>query len=332
MKILVIGGTRFLGRHFVEAALKNNHEVTVFHRGQTNVGLFDSVEEILGDRDGGTDRLKGREWDAVVDTCGYVPRVVRQSVETLAGTTANYTFISSISVYKDFPEAGMDETTPVDVLPEDEAGSEDVSKYYGPLKALCEYEVTRGFGERALIVRPGLIVGPNDPTDRFTYWPARFDQGGDALVPGDAERLIQFIDVRDLASFTLALVEQRAGGVYHATGLPVSMAELVEACQAVSVHAAAPVWVEESFLEGTDVQPWMELPLWIGPAANWPGFMEVSVAKALERGLTCRSTLETVGDTLSWVKTGRGDREWKAGLRPEKERELLNAWRARQSS
>lgn len=329
MKILVIGGTRFLGRHFVEAALSHEHEVTLFHRGQTNEGLFPGVEEVLGDRDGQIDRLGDRTFDAVVDTCGYVPRVVRQSVEALKDHAGQYTFISSISVYPDFPTAGMDESTAVDVLPENDLDSEDVSKYYGPLKALCEAEVVQGFGEHALIVRPGLIVGPHDPTDRFTYWPHRVAAGGEVLVPGEESRRVQFIDVRDLALFTLSLIEQRASGIYHATGQPIPMAELVSTAAKYADVSANPIWVNEAFLREQGVQPWIELPLWIGEAANWPGFMEVSIDKAIKHGLKLRPLTNTIADTLQWVKTERTDEPWKAGMKQERERELLRAYRER---
>ena len=326
MRILVIGGTKFLGRHFVEAALENHHEVTIFHRGQTNTGLFPHVEEILGDRDGQTSLLTARTWDAVVDTCGYVPRVVKQSVETLKALAKQYTFISSISVYPGFPKSGMDESSTVDVLPEEDADSEDISKYYGPLKALCEQEVTQAFGSHALIIRPGLIVGPNDPTDRFTYWPHRMAEGGEVLVPGDFSRPVQFIDVRDLARFTLHLIEQEASGIYHATGHPLPFSQLLDVCQAVSERDATLVSVDETFLAQQGVQPWIELPLWIGEAAGWPGFMEVSVEKATTHGLQLRPLVETVRDTLAWSDNRPSDTEWKAGMKPDRERELLATW------
>lgn len=331
MKILVIGGTRFLGRHFVDAALQNHHEVTIFHRGETNAGLFPEVEEILGDRDGQTSLLTGRTWDAVVDTCGYVPRVVRQSVANLKASAGQYAFISSISVYPEFPRAGMDESAAVDSLPDDDGESEDVSKYYGPLKALCEDEVKQRFDGQALIIRPGLIVGPHDPTDRFTYWPHRIAQGGEVLVPGDPNRVVQFIDVRDLARFTLHLIEQGTSGVYHATGHPLPFSQLIFACQAVSGSPSQLVWVSEDFLFEQGVQPWIELPLWIGEAANWPGFMEVSVQRAKAHGLKLRTVTDTVRDTLAWVDQRPHDTKWQAGFTPERERELLTAWKSSRS-
>lgn len=332
MKLLILGGTKFLGRHLVDIALLRGHEVSIFHRGQTNPDLFAHVESLHGDRDGDLSALAGKQWDAVIDTSGYVPRIVQQSVDVLKSVAPHYTFISSISVYPDFPYAGLDETYRVDQLPADAKDSEDRVKYYGPLKALCEQVVEAGYGEQALIVRPGLIVGPHDPSDRFTYWVNRFAKGGDVLVPGTADRIVEFIDVRDLAAWTLDMVEAREHGVYNATGLvpPVTMGELVATCIEAAARrgvTVAPVWVDEPFLKAHEVGDWVELPLWISEQAGWPGFMEVSVQRALDKGLRFRPIQATVEDTLAW-DAQRPQEPFRAGLDADKEKELLHTWKA----
>src|SRR5688572_29497367 len=197
MRLLVLGGTKFLGRAVVEAAVARGHEPTLFHRGLTNPGLFPDLEHLRGDRDGGLAALQGRTWDAVIDPSGYVPRIVRASAELLADAVEHYTFISSISVYPSFPTPGMDESSPVGTL--EDPTVEDVPAHYGPLKALCEQAAEAAMPGRVFHVRAGLIVGPNDPSDRFTYWPVRVAKGGDVLAPGSPERPVQIIDVRDLA-------------------------------------------------------------------------------------------------------------------------------------
>lgn len=230
MKILVLGGTVFLGRHLVEAARSRGHKVTIFHRGRTNPGLFSSVEVLLGDRGGAMDALSGREWDAVLDTSGFVPRVVRASARKLAPAVGHYTFISSGSVYPASVTA-PDESSPVETV-EDES-SENISESYGALKALCERAIEESLPGRMLAVRAGLLVGPHDPTERFTYWPRRIAQGGEVLAPGRPERPVQLIDARDLAEWIVQMAEARRTGVYNATGPSsrLSMGELLDACQ-----------------------------------------------------------------------------------------------------
>ena len=217
MRILIIGGTRFLGRHLVEAALDRRHEVTLFNRGKSNPDLFPQLETILGDREHDVNNLQGRIWDAVIDVAGYLPRILRLSAEVLEPNVRRYVFISTISVYENFSKAGIDESYPVGKLA-DETVEEITGETYGPLKALCEQVVHDIYGERALIVRPGLIVGPHDPTDRFTYWPVRVARGGDVLAPQSPDVATQIIDVRDLAEFIIKLTEENALGVYNATG------------------------------------------------------------------------------------------------------------------
>lgn len=332
MRLLILGGTKFLGRFLVEAGLERGHELTLLHRGQTNPDLFPNVEKIHANRDGGLDVLNGRQWDAVIDTSGYVPRVVKQAVEKLKHAVSHYTFVSSISVYRDFTTLGLTEDAPC--LELEDVFSEDIEHSYGALKALCESEVQAEFGERALVVRPGLIVGPHDPTDRFTYWPHRFAEGGDILVPDDKLASMQFIDVRDLAAWILTMVERRVGGVFNATGpgAPLTMAQFVAACVDAGAKDANPVWVSEEFLLRHEVGEWVELPLWISKQTNWPGFMAASVQKAMATGLTFRPLAQTISDTMAWSLNLPTDRPWKAGLSRARERQLLTAWSEETSS
>jgi 2'-hydroxyisoflavone reductase len=319
VKLLVLGGTKFLGRAIVEAALTRAHEVTIFTRGQTNPELFPEAEHLVGDRDGDLAALEGGRWDAVVDTCGFYPRVVRASVELLAGRTERYTFISSVSVYADL-STPADESSPVGTM-EDEAIEEmgDEFQHYGPLKALCEAEVERAFPGRALIIRPGLIVGPHDPTDRFTYWPRRLSRGGELLAPAPADEPVQFIDVRDLGEWIVRLVEERRTGVFNAVNEGLPWSELLA--------GADVTWVDSSFLLEQGVGEWMELPLWIADPA-FAGHARTDVSRAIDAGLTFRPLAETIRDTAEWDAT-RGEAEPAAGLRPEREAELLEAWRSR---
>ncbi len=334
MHILILGGTIFLGRALVEAALERGHEITLFNRGQTNPELFphvenvENVEKLRGDRDGDLSALAGRQWDAVIDTCGYVPRIVRQSAELLADAVAHYTFISTLSVYADVSEIGIDEAAPVATL-EDESTEEVTGQSYGPLKALCERAAEAAMPGRVLTVRPSLIVGPHDPTDRFTYWPWRVAQGGEVLAPGKPERRIQFIDVRDLAAWIVAMVEQQATGIYNANGPaePLSMGELLRTCREVSGSDATFTWVSEPFLMDHQVQPWSEMPLWIRASdAAARGFFAFDCSKAIAAGLTFRPLEVTVRDTLNWARGRSPDHMWRAGLSRQREAELLRAW------
>jgi 2'-hydroxyisoflavone reductase len=324
VRVLVLGGTAFLGRAFVDAALVRGHELTLFNRGRSNPGAFPQVEQLHGDRDGGLDVLRGRTWDAVYDTSGYLPRVVRASVELLREAAPHYTFVSSISVYADFSRPGVDEHSPVATV--DDESNEDVNAHYGALKALCERVVQDVYGESALVIRPGLIVGPHDPTDRFTYWPRRVAEGGDVLAPAPPDRPLQFIDVRDLGEWSVRLIEERASGVFNATGPDrlLTMGELLDESVRVTGSGARPVWVDEAFLLEQGVGPWMELPLWI-PAGEMGAMMEADISRAVAAGLTFRPITETVRATLEW-DTARPQAERdepKAGLARERERELL---------
>jgi len=328
MRLLVLGGTQFLGRHLVDAALEAGDTVTLLHRGRTNPGLFAGrVERIEGDRDGGLDGLAGGEWDAVVDTCGYVPRVVALSAGALAERCGHYTFVSSESVYGSVGDAGVDESAPVARLA-DPATEVIDDETYGGLKALCEEAAEAAMPGRVLNVRPGLIVGPWDPTDRFTYWPRRIAAGGDVLLPGGPERPVQFVDGRDLAAWILAAARRGLTGTFNACGPaePTGMGTLFDACAAVSGSGARPVWADEQALIDAGVEPWTELPLWVGEGADPAdaGFMQISSALAISEGLAFRPVEDVVRDTISW---DREHPEFRSGatLSRERESELLAA-------
>ena len=309
MRILVLGGTKFLGRAVVEAALARGHQVTLFNRGTTNAELFPDAEKLRGDRESNLSALEGRTWDAVIDVAGYVPAVVRASGERLRESGC-YVFISSISVYPDFDEP-RDEDSPTAELgdaPED-ALAGDYSNY-GALKALCEAEVEQVFGDRSLIVRPGLIVGPHDPTGRFTYWPHRLARGGEILAPGPPERPTQFIDVRDLATWIVEATERGLSGTFNATNEGTPWGELLAGAEVT--------WVSDEHLEAHEVGEWMELPLWISGVG-----MRVDVSRAVAEGLRFRPVAETLAGAADASAVDG------VGLTPEREAELLAAWQAR---
>jgi 2'-hydroxyisoflavone reductase len=330
MRILIIGGTRFLGRHLVEAALERSHEVTLFNRGKSNPDLFPQLETILGDREKDVNKLgeAGRIWDAVIDVAGYVPRIVHLSAEALKENVGRYVFISSVSVYADFKKVGIDESYPVGKL-QDEMVEEIDGETYGPLKALCEQAVQNIYGERALIIRPGLIVGPHDPTDRFTYWPVRLARGGEVLAPQKPEAAIQVIDVRDLSDFIIKLIQENASGVYNATGpdYELTIGKLLEVSKQVSGSDADFKWASVEFLNQNKVEPWSDMPTWVPDDEEGVGFARVDVSKAIEAGLRFRPLEETVRDTLAWAQTRPPDHPWRAGLTPERETQVLTALR-----
>jgi 2'-hydroxyisoflavone reductase len=334
MRILILGGTVFLGYHLVQSAARAGHEVTIFSRGKTNPERLPEVEKLKGDRDGNLTSLAGRRWDAVIDTSGYVPRIVRESVNLLKEATDHYTFISSISAYRDFLQPRNDESYALQEL--EDPSTEDVGKAYGGLKVLCEQEVEAGMPGRVLLIRPGLIVGPQDPTDRFTYWPVRINKGGAVLAPGNPDDPVQFIDARDLADWTIRMVEARKTGVYNATG-PVhrlTMKEMLESCKMATESDAEFTWLSNRFLLQKEAGPWIELPLWLpgeGEMANFAFMLSVNIDKAIRAGLTCRPLAETILDTLAW-DTAREDSGLtrKAGMNAEKEVRLLQEWNHRE--
>lgn len=332
MRILILGGTGFLGPALVHDAQARGHKLTLFNRGKTNPHLFPDLEQIHGDRKVDLSGLQGREWDAVVDTSGYVPAVVRRSAELLKDSVGHYLFISTISVYDKPPKTGVDESGAVGKLA-DETTEKVTGETYGPLKALCEREAERIFAGRATTIRPGLIVGPDDPTDRFTYWPVRLDRGGDVLAPGDPTiDRIQVIDVRDLAAWTITAAERHHVGVYNAVGPrePLTIGSFLETGTKALGSSAKLTWVPASFLEKHKVEPWSDMPVWVPTDGDDGGMSRVSSQRAIERGMTFRPIGDTCRDTVAWWKTQPADRraKLKAGLSPEREAEVLAAWRA----
>jgi 2'-hydroxyisoflavone reductase len=327
MNILIIGGTRFLGRHLVDSALARGHKVTLFNRGKTDPGLFPQLETILGDREHDIAKLAGRAWDAVIDVAGYVPRIVRLSAVGLERSVGRYVFISSVSAYDDaiLSKIGIDESDPVGKL-EDESVEEITGETYGPLKALCEKTILDMYGERGLVVRPGLIVGPNDPTDRFTYWPVRVARGGDVLAPEKPDVPVQIIDVRDLSDFVIKLVEENASGIYNATGpdYELILGTMLDTCKQVSGSDANIRWASVEFLKQNSVAEWSDMPVWIPDNEESQGFSRVDVSKAIKGGLRFRPLAETIKDTIDWANTRPADHEWRAGLKSEREQELLH--------
>ena len=325
MRVLVLGGTVFVGRHVVEAALARGHDVTVFNRGRTHPGLFEHVEELRGDRERGElAALAGRSWDAVVDTSGYVPRVVRGSAELLAASVAHYTFVSTGSVYADHSRPDIGEDSPVATV-EDES-TEDVGRHYGALKALCERAAEAALPGRVHSVRAGIVVGPRDPTGRFTYWVHRLARGGDVLAPEPPDQRVQVIDARDLASWILTAAERRLAGVFNAAGpaTPLTMAGLLDEIRAATGTESRLVWVDEGLLLADGLEPARDLPLWVAPRANpdVAHFFAMSIDKALAAGLSHRPLAETIADTLAEAETVAG-----VGLDPGRERRLLDAAR-----
>jgi 2'-hydroxyisoflavone reductase len=323
MRLLVLGGTAFVGRHFVSAALAGGHEVTLFTRGTTNDALFPEAEHLRGDRDGGLDTLAGLTFDVAVDYSGYLPRVVRASARLLAGSVERYVFVSSISVYDD--AALITEASPVQQL--SEPGSEEVAAHYGALKALCEAEVEAALPGRALVIRPGLIVGTHDYTGRFSYWPRRVARGGEVLAPVSPEVRIWVIDARDLGEWMLRMVEAKATGVFNTVGpdYPLRFGELLDQSGAISGSDAQITWVDEEFLARHEVAAWTDLPLWLPASDPHP---EVNVSRAIAAGLTFRP----IGDTIRAVLADHEPPTREAGLDPERERKLLAAWNASQGA
>lgn len=338
MKLLVFGGTQFVGRHLVRAALDRGHQVTLFNRGRTNPGLFPEAERILGDRREDLSALDEGRWDAVLDVNGYRPSVVRAAVEKLRGRAGFYAFISTVSVYADKETPGLHEGSPLAAPKPGEEGNEEVTgESYGWLKAACERAVEETWPDRSLLVRPGLVVGPHDPTGRFSYWPWRVARGGEVLAPAGPDHPLQFIDGRDLAEWTIRAVEEARSGPFTAIGpnRPLTFGELLDVCLEVSLEVtgrevskgagrdARFTWVPEDFLLEQGVEDFRELPLWIaGPEAK--GFYGFDNRKAVAAGLTFRPLAETVRDTLAWLAEGA---EMPDRLTPEREVELLRAWR-----
>jgi len=338
LRILILGGTGFTGPFQVRYALGRGHKITVFNRGKTHPGeLPKEVEQLIGDRNGQLDALKNRKWDVVIDNPTSVPVWVRDAAQILKGNVERYVFISTISVYADASKAGVDETAPLAKYNGSDAMKESrdsiiASKFalYGPLKALSEQEAEKWFPKQTLIIRPGLIVGPRDETDRFTYWPVRIDRGGEVLAPGNPSDPVQFIDGRDLAEWVIRMVEQRETGIYNATGpeKTLGVGAMLEGTKAANNSKATFTWVDTDFLESQKVAPWSDVPVWVPPRGEEGGMGRISIQRSLAKGLTFRPLADTARDTLAWFKSQTAERQakLKAGMSPEREAEVLAAW------
>ncbi|HEU5209260.1 MAG TPA: NAD-dependent epimerase/dehydratase family protein [Longimicrobiales bacterium] len=347
LDILILGGTGFTGPHQVRYAVGRGHRVTVFNRGQRQADLPDGVEHLQGDRNArdGLAALRGeRRWDVVIDNPTTLPHWVRDAGEVLRDRTSQYVFISTISVYADTSRAGMDENTPLaqyqgaDPLSETmESFRQNVGALYGPLKAASEREAERWFPGKTTVIRPGLIVGPGDESDRFTYWPVRVARGGTVMAPGTPADPVQIIDARDLAEWTIRMAEQRATGIYNATGprAPLSIAEMLHGIRASQSgdNVVRFEWVPQDFLDEHEVHGWSHMPVWVPVRDDNAGFARVSIERAVEKGLTFRPLALTARDTLEWFRTLPAERqaELRAGLPAEREVEVLRAWEARKT-
>ena len=335
MRILILGGTGFTGPYQVRYAMSRGHKVTTFNRGKTHPGeLPNEVEQLIGDRNGKLDALKDRQWDVVIDTPTTLPAWVRDAAQILKGNVDRYVFTSTISVYED-SKKGPDENAPLQKYDGSDPYKETLEamkasgfKTYGPLKALSEKEAEKWFPGRTLIIRPGLIVGPRDESDRFTYWPVRIDRGGEVLAPGAPNDSVQFIDGRDLAEWTIRMAENRETGIYNATGpaKPIGMGGMLDGIKAALKSSANFTWVSEQFLTDQKVQAWSDMPVWAGAE---DGVTRTDINRALGKGLTFRPLADTARDTLAWFKSLPQDRQshLKAGVTPEREAEVLANWK-----
>ncbi len=330
-RILILGGTRFIGPHQVKYALDRGHEVSIFTRGRTAPPFyhdyFERVEQLIGDRNDDLTALEGREWDTVIDNSASYPRWVDMTTALLRGSVGQYLFVSSISAYADFAQAGISEDYPVGQLSAPDV--EDMSEY-GPMKAKCEQLVRDAFAERAIIVRPGLIVGPGDNTDRWTYWPVRVARGGEVLAPNSPDDPVQNIDARDLSQWIVRFAEATGGGTYNATGEVETFGGMLDEVRAAVDSDATFTWVPAGFMERNEVAAWMHMTNWVPPSGGTVGLNQVSVAAAVRAGLTFRPVGETARDTLEWWNALPEDRRAapRAGLPAEKEAEVLAAWRS----
>lgn len=324
LKVLILGGTVFLGPYLVKDLLDNGHQVTLFNRGTHTIQEIEGVKNLKGDRDGDLSALFEKEWDAVIDTSCHRPRQAMKAAEVLRGHVSHYTFISTIGVYDNFDQAGIDEIYPLSLL-ENEYEEEITEKNYGALKAAAEKIIESSFKGKSLIIRPGLIVGPGDPTDRFTYWPLRVKEGGNIIAPATPEREVQFIDVRDLSRWIVELVEKKQTGIFNATGRPIAFEQVLQECKEATNSDARIEWLSEDYLSQHQVQDWSELPLWLSTKRNMPGFFLVNSERAKKAGLTLRPLRETVHDIII-ANAGRDSSTLKAGIDKNKENHLLSLW------
>src|SRR5260370_227365 len=338
LRILILGGTGFTGPYQIRYALSRGHKVTTFNRGKTHPGeTAAEVEQLVGDRNGKLDALKNRQWDVVIDNPTTLPAWVRDAAQILKGNVDRYVFISTISVYGEVKQ-GVDESAPLakyegpDPYKETlEAMKASGYKTYGPLKALSEKGAEKWFPGKALIIRPGLIVGPRDETDRFTYWPVRIDRGGEVLAPGNPKDPVQFIDARDLADWTIRMVENRETGIYNASGpaKPLVIGKMLDEINNALNSNATFTWIPADFLGQQKVEAWSDIPVWTDEEIRMP---RTHISRALAKGLTFRPLADTARDALAWFKSQPQDRQSKlrAALTPEREAEVLAAWHNQQ--
>ncbi|MES3033765.1 MAG: twin-arginine translocation signal domain-containing protein [Gemmatimonadota bacterium] len=331
LRILILGGTGFIGPNQVQYALDRGHSVTLFNRGVTNASLFPNVPRLIGDRNlpDGHKALEGGEWDVVIDNPTANPKWVRDAGRALKGRTKHYIFVSTISVFADL-------SSPVDesgllLAPSDIDAAFD-AKLYGQNKVRSEIEAKMQFGDRLTIVRPGLIVGPGDLSDRFSYWPVRIDRGGEVLAPGTPNDPVQYVDARDLSEWMIRLAESRTLGTFNATGpkLPTTIGEMLHGIKAVTTSGAQFTWVSADFLAANQVRAWSDMPVWVPPAGRTAAFARVNCQRSYDAGLTFRPLAETAAATLAWYKTRPAAEQEKAraGLAPEREKVVLTAWHA----
>jgi 2'-hydroxyisoflavone reductase len=336
MRILVLGGTRFVGRHLVDAARADGHTVTVFNRGRAPLP-WDDVDQLTGDRDSGDlEALRGREWDACLDVNGYLPQRVRATAELLRERVGRYAFISTASVYVLPGAPPIDEMGALHPVPDHEPDAV-APELYGPLKVACEQEAERAFPGRALILRPGIVAGPYDPTNRFTWWVERVARGGEVLGPGAPGSPVQLVDGRDLAHFASALIGGQASGVFNVCGSPATFGELLAACATGTGSGAKPTWVSEQLLLDEGAEPFDELPLWLPDEPDNRAFYSFSNARARAAGLTLRPLAETAGDTWEWIASVRAGTSpapipggfVARGLSPEREAAIIRSSHSR---
>ena len=332
LRILILGGTGFIGPYQVQYALDRGHRVTLFNRGRTNPQLFPQVEKLVGDRNGDLKSLEGHQWDVVIDNSATDPKWVELSAGLLQRSVKQYVFVSTRSVYFDTSRVPMTIEAPV-FTPENTKVEPGKPLPYGLAKALAEKAAQKYFPGRALIVRPGLIIGPGDLTDRFTYWPVRIERDGEVLAPGDGTDPVQIIDARDLCEWMIRLVEQSVTGVYNAVGPrnSRSFAELLYGIKAVTTSNASFTWVDADFLAAHDVRPYQEMPVWMPARNGKEGFARFDLTREIALGLTFRPLAVTARDTLDYYHAQPPDRQatLRAGISPEREREVLAAWHAR---
>lgn len=339
LSILILGGTGFIGPNQVRYALARGHEVTLFNRGKTNPGLFPKVKKLVGDRNApdGHAALRGKKFDVVIDNPTTLPQWVKGAGEALKGNVGQYIFVSTISVFSGYASS-LDENGPLlepggmDTPPDQARAGNN----YGKLKVRSEIEAKAQFGDNVTIVRPGLIIGPGDLTDRFSYWPIRIEKGGEVMAPGTPSDPTQYVDARDLAEFIVRLGESRTLGTFNATGprSPTNMAEMLYGIKAVTSSDARFTWVDADFLQAHQVRAWSDMPVWVAPRGGNAFMLQINCDKAWKAGLTCRPLAVTAKDTLAWYHERPAEEQAKlaAGIAPDKEKAVLANWHSRKSN